>query len=205
MNVPGLWPAEFANDDRHGARRYREHQAHGRSKGLVMRFSNMNGIRWSRGVQALSLALAVTLASAQAYADTAYVAQIPANVVTTMNVVGAHQQVPSYAPGPSARPTSMFTPESGQGAKTSNFASTLQIGSRNSVYTLQAGSGNTARTGVIGNDNNVNVLQAGNNLKSNLVLMNGSNMNVSVIQPKGSAPVNVFIARLPGGGLLIKR
>jgi hypothetical protein len=49
------------------------------------------------------------------------------------------------------------------------------------------------------------VLQAGNNLKSNLVLMNGSNMNVSVIQPKGSAPVNVFIARLPGGGLLIKR
>ncbi len=170
-----------------------------------MRLSRMNGIRWSHTVGALSLALTATICSGEAFAETAYIAQVPANVVTTLEAVGARQQVQSYAPGPSARPQSMFTPESGQGLKTSNFASTLQIGSRNSVYTLQSGSGNTARTGVIGNDNNVNVLQAGNNLKSNVVLMNGTNMNVSVIQPRGSAPVNVFIARLPGGGLLIKR
>jgi hypothetical protein len=30
-------------------------------------------------------------------------------------------------------------------------------------------------------------------------------MNIGVIQPQGSAPVNVLIARLPNGSLLIKR
>jgi hypothetical protein len=48
-------------------------------------------------------------------------------------------------------------------------------------------------------------LQSGNNLKSNIVLLGAVGLNVGVLQPKGSAPVNVLVARLPGGGLLIKR
>jgi hypothetical protein len=172
-----------------------------------MQFSKMNGIQGYGIVRtpALAFLFMAALASGECRAESAYVAQIPGNVVTNMAAPNAVQQAQTYGQAPSARAAAMFTPESGTSGKSSNFASTLEIGSRNSVYTLQSGSNNTSNTGVIGNDNNVTVLQAGNNLKSNVVLMNGSNMNVSVIQPRGSAPVNVFIARLPGGGLLIKR
>jgi hypothetical protein len=87
-----------------------------------------------------------------------------------------------------------------------NYASTLQIGSYNSVVQAQFGAGNVSNVGIIGGHaNNVGVLQAGNNLKSNVGLINTQGLNVGVIQPNGSAPVNVLIARLPGGGLLIKR
>jgi hypothetical protein len=36
-------------------------------------------------------------------------------------------------------------------------------------------------------------------------LINTQGLNVGVIQPNGSAPVNVLIARLPNGALLIAR
>jgi hypothetical protein len=170
-----------------------------------MQFSKVNRVPRALGLQAFALLLTVALSSGECRADTAYVTQIPTNVVTTFDASATRPQAQEFRQAPTARVPAMFTPESGAGTTASNFASTLQIGSRNSVYTLQFGNGNTSRTGVIGNDNNVNVLQSGNNLKANVVLMNGSNMSVSVIQPKGSAPVNVLIARLPGGGLLIKR
>ena len=87
-----------------------------------------------------------------------------------------------------------------------NYASTLEIGSYNKVFQAQNGSGNVSNVGIIkGYANSVGVLQNGNNLKSNVALINTQGLAVGVIQPNGSAPVNVLIARLPGGGLLIKR
>jgi len=86
-----------------------------------------------------------------------------------------------------------------------NSATTLQIGNYNHVLQLQTGSNNISNVGILGSYNNVGLLQAGHSLRSNLLLLNTSGLSVGVIQPNGSAPVNMLIARLPNGGLLIKR
>jgi hypothetical protein len=98
----------------------------------------------------------------------------------------------------------MPPPEAVTSAK-QNLAQTYQIGSYNAAFHLQSGRNNASTIGVIGIENNVAVLQSGNNLRSNVVLLNTVGLNVGVLQPRGSAPVNMLIARLPGGGLLIKR
>lgn len=143
--------------------------------------------------------------------------------VLALPVVGAHAdgsgRGPSVAvpimlggtasPGSWAapRPTALrATPELAAPGSGGNYASTLQIGSRNSVVQAQLGAGNVSNVGIIGGlANNVGVLQAGNRLSSNLALINTHGLSVGVIQPNGSAPVNVLIARLPNGALLIKR
>jgi hypothetical protein len=87
-----------------------------------------------------------------------------------------------------------------------NFASTLQIGNYNKVFQAQIGSGNISNVGILkGNYNKIGVLQAGHSLRSNLLLVNTRGLSIGVIQPNGSAPVNMLVARLPNGGLLIKR
>jgi hypothetical protein len=122
----------------------------------------------------------------------------------------------SYAPTlPTAQtPTSSFGPRSGSTPVTpeaamatgGNVATTLEMGRYNRVFQGQAGSGNVSNVGIIkGSYNNVGVLQAGHSLTSNLLLVNTQGLSVGVIQPNGSAPVNMLIARLPNGGLLIKR
>lgn len=98
------------------------------------------------------------------------------------------------------------TPELAAPASGGNFAGTLEIGNYNKVLQGQLGAGNVSNVGIIkGYANNVGVLQAGSNLRSNLALINTQGLAVGVIQPNGSAPVNVLIARLPNGALLIKR
>ena len=72
------------------------------------------------------------------------------------------------------------------------------------MFQLQSGQNNLSNVGVIGNGNNVSVLQGGHDL-SNLYLVNTGGLSVGVIQPNNSAPVNMLIARLPNGSLLIKR
>jgi len=146
--------------------------------------------------------------SAECKAETAYVAQIPTNVTTTFTFGDGETQLPlerHHATQNYFTTGSINVPEASIAPKSNNLAQALQIGTRNSVYQLQSGSGNISTAGIIGNYGNINVLQAGNNLRSNVVLLNGTGLNVSVLQPSGSAPVNVLIARLPGGGLLIKR
>ncbi|KRR03120.1 hypothetical protein [Bradyrhizobium valentinum] len=97
-------------------------------------------------------------------------------------------------------------PELAAAASGGNYASTLEIGAYNKVFQAQLGADNVSNVGIIkGYANSVGVLQAGNNLKSNVALINTQGLAVGVIQPNGSAPVNVMIARLPNGGLLIKR
>jgi hypothetical protein len=41
--------------------------------------------------------------------------------------------------------------------------------------------------------------------RSNIGLINMQGYSVGVFQPPGAAPVNMLIARLPNGSLLIKR
>jgi hypothetical protein len=98
------------------------------------------------------------------------------------------------------------TPESFVSSAIANTALTLQAGRDNLVTHLQNGRGNYSAVAVVnGHQNNVGVLQDGNGLHSQVMLVGTQGLNVGVIQPRNSAPVNLFVARLPGGGLLIKR
>lgn len=158
-----------------------------------------------RLLAAAAVVLALAAAPDRALADSAYIAQVPTQSVS--NVV--LHAIPKHGNGATAwhssrAPTFVPPPEAIPSAK-QNLAQTYQIGSYNSAFHLQSGSNNSSTVGVIGVENNVAVLQSGNNLKSNIVLLNTIGMNIGVLQPQGSAPVNMLIARLPGGGLLIKR
>lgn len=90
-------------------------------------------------------------------------------------------------------------------ATASNTARTLTIGNFNTVAQLQAGIDNSSRVSVIGgNRNNVGVLQGGND-RSNILMLGTQGVSVGVLQPANSLPVNVLIARLPNGAIVIKR
>ena len=143
--------------------------------------------------------------SAWAQAESAYISQVGAKAGATTSTMAAQplQVVPttSYAPHQTAY---VPTPETAQ-ARSSNIANTLEIGNANNVAQVQAGGRNFSNVGVLGgNDNNVAVLQGGRDF-SNLQLVNTQGLSIAVLQPQGSAPLNMLIARLPNGGLLIKR
>ncbi len=144
-------------------------------------------------------------APAASRAESAYVEQVPSGAITSITL---RDVLPKSGPSggmSSHRPSAAISPETAAAPANYNSAQTLEIGAQNKVYQFQSGTGNVSAAGVIGSYNNLAVLQSGNNLRSNVVLLNTVGMNVGVIQPPGSAPVNVLIARLPGGGLLIKR
>jgi hypothetical protein len=85
-----------------------------------------------------------------------------------------------------------------------NLAQTLEIGNNNEVAQLQAGRNDASSVALLGgNRNNVSVLQGGND-RSNIVALGTQGMNISVLQPANAAPVNLLIARLPNGSILIK-
>jgi hypothetical protein len=145
---------------------------------------------------------------APAQAQTAYIQQVNphATVVTssTSTIAPPLQFVPT---GESAPRSTAFvpTPEAASSTHSNNLAQTLEIGSFNKVFQAQTGGNNYSNVGVIGGkNNNVGVLQGGDDL-SNLALINTQGLSIGVIQPPGSAPINMLIARLPNGGLLIKR
>ena len=141
-----------------------------------------------------------------ASAESAYIAQVPAGSGAAISRVQSGGASFASAPASSARPQPLALLHAAVPVTSgTNIAGTLQVGSFNQVAQLQLGHGNASAVGVVGVHNNVGVLQAGNNLRSNLVLLGTQRLNVGVIQPNGSAPVNMLIARLPNGGLLIKR
>jgi hypothetical protein len=149
--------------------------------------------------------MAISAACTSVQAESAYIAQAKGNAPASMTLAQPPiQMVPtqSYAP----RQTSFVpTPEATSGARSTNFAQTLQMGASNSVLQAQVGGNNYSNVGVLGgNDNNVAVLQGGRDY-SNLQMLNTQGLTVAVIQPPGSTPINMLIARLPNGGLLIKR
>lgn len=162
-------------------------------------------------LSALSALLAfVALCGTQSPAraeDSAYISQINAGagaIIRLSNTVAPllTKFTPSVSTPTSYRPTPQVASSTLRG---NNIAATLEIGSYNQAFTIQAGVNDTSTIGILGNHNTVGVLQAGNNLRSNLVLLNTNGFSVGVIQPNGSAPVNMLIARLPNGALLIKR
>ena len=153
-----------------------------------------------------ALAGALLAVCSPALAETAYIAQVnpkSSNAAPTT----ASQPLQMAPPAPYAsRPTSFVpTPEMAKPANNGNFAQTIQVGNANQVFQSQAGGNNVSNVGVWGGKNNdIGVWQGGGD-RSNLNLINTKGLAVAVIQPPGSAPLNVLIARLPNGGLLIKR
>ena len=151
-------------------------------------------------------AMLVASAGPVAASDSAFISQLPAG--SRVSLVAPPVATASAATPNHLGRTPQFAPSQQTavpvGAGT-NLAATLQVGAHNRVTQMQIGGNNTSAVGVIGYHNNVGVLQAGNNLRSNLVLLGTQGLNVGVIQPNGSAPINMIIARLPNGGLLIKR
>ncbi|PTM41479.1 hypothetical protein [Bosea sp. 124] len=157
-------------------------------------------------VGAVAALMAQGLSFSPAAAESAYVEQSQAGArlpVHALPIANSHSGVvPAGRSGPAIP---RVAPEA-IAAAGRNFAQTVQIGNYNQVAQIQNGANNQSAVGIIaGNANNVGVLQGGNNLRSNLVLLNTQGLSVGVIQPNGSAPVNMLIARLPNGGLLIKR
>jgi hypothetical protein len=138
-------------------------------------------------------------------ADSAYITQANPKAFVAVSST-ASQPVQMQPVGGSAprQGTYVPTPETTR-IRSGNVAETLQIGNYNHVLQAQSGGDNVSNVGVIGGSaNNVAVLQGGKDL-SNLNLINTQGLTVAVIQPQGSAPINMLIARLPNGGLLIKR
>ncbi len=155
---------------------------------------------------ALAMPLLVTALSVPASADGAFIEQAGRGAVSGGHFnYGAPNMQRTAAPMLSRVPA--YTPPPEMSAQHGgNYASTLQIGNYNKVFQAQVGSNNRSNVGIIkGAYNNVGVLQAGHSLRSNLLLLNTTGLSVGVIQPNGSAPINMLIARLPNGGLLIKR
>jgi hypothetical protein len=162
--------------------------------------------RVATGLQAGALALSLLLSGAAAAAETAYINQ--ANTKSfgagsfPISIPSMPIPVTPYGPRSTAY---IPTPETAAPVQAnSNLAQTLQVGNFNKVLQLQSGQNNLSNVDVIGNGNNVGVLQGGHDL-SNIYLVNTSGLSIGVIQPNNSAPVNMLIARLPNGSLLIKR
>lgn len=145
-------------------------------------------------------------ACAPASAQTAYITQVnphSAGFVSASAASSPAQLVPYSQTAP--RETAFVpTPETSPTARNGNIAQTLQIGSYNRVFQSQSGGNNVSNVGVIGGNNNVGVFQGGKD-QSNLGLINTQGLSIGVFQPPGAAPVNMLIARLPNGSLLIKR
>ena len=146
-------------------------------------------------------------AAAPASAQTAYITQVnphTSGFVSASTAAQPIQLVPFSQNAP--RETAFVpTPETSATARNGNIAQTLQIGSFNRVFQSQSGGNNFSNVGVIGgNNNNVGVWQGGKDL-SNLGLINTQGLSIGVFQPPGAAPLNMLIARLPNGSLLIKR
>jgi hypothetical protein len=145
--------------------------------------------------------------AAPAFAQTAYIQQVDprSSFASSTSVTSQALQPVPIAQGAARSTAFVPTPETAAPARNGNLAQTLQIGSFNQVLQAQLGSNNFSNVGIIGgNRNNVGVLQGGQDL-SNLELINTQGLSIGVIQPPGSAPINMLIARLPNGGLLIKR
>jgi hypothetical protein len=159
-----------------------------------------------RSLRAALIATSMLTACPAAFAQTAYITQANprASGFTSTTASQPAQTVPVFQYTPS-QTAFVPTPETAMPARNGNVAQTLQIGSFNNVLQSQSGGNNFSNVGVIGGKNNdVGVWQGGKDL-SNLDLINTQGLSIAVLQPPGAAPVNVLIARLPNGGLLIKR
>jgi hypothetical protein len=139
-------------------------------------------------------------------AESAYIAQV--NTKASASALSNVSQPVPVAPAASYAPRPMSfvpTPETARPARNGNYAQTIQVGNSNAVFQAQTGGNNVSNVGVWGGKNNdVGVFQGGHD-QSNVNLINTQGLSVAVLQPPGAAPMNVLIARLPSGALLIKK
>jgi hypothetical protein len=152
------------------------------------------------------IAASILAACPSAFAQSAYITQVNPRSpgFTSTNLSPPTQTVPVFQYTPS-QTAFIPTPETARPGRNGNFAQTLQVGSFNGVFQSQSGGNNFSNVGVIGGkNNNVGVWQGGGDL-SNLNLINTQGLTIGVFQARGAAPVNMLIARLPNGSLLIKR
>jgi hypothetical protein len=152
------------------------------------------------------IAAFLVTACGPALAESAYIAQVNSKISGPAPSI-VSQPVPVAPSAPCAPRQMSFvpTPETASPARNGNYAQTIQVGSSNAVFQAQTGGNNVSSVGVWGGKNNdVGVFQGGHDL-STVNLINTQGLSVAVLQPPGSAPMNVLIARLPNGGLLIKR
>jgi hypothetical protein len=158
-----------------------------------------------RGI-ALSAVLACALMMrTPAFAETAYIAQVNPKSSSFEPMASQRMQLVAASQGAPRQTSFAPTPEAATPVRNGNFAQTTQVGTANAVFQVQSGGGNVSNVGIWGGKNNdVGVWQGGRDL-SNINLINTQGMAVEVIQPPGSAPLNMLIARLPNGALLIKR
>jgi len=160
-------------------------------------------------VGALASSALGLLTAPTAMAEPAYISQVSGTLRSAENI-GA----PAIRTGASssaarsaaiAHPAAPTAPSAIPGIG-GNTALSIQAGISNTIGQLQLGAHNQSAVAILGGrENNVGVLQAGNGLRSQVALVNTQGLNVGVLQPNNSTPVNVVIARLPNGGLLIKR
>lgn len=149
------------------------------------------------------------LTSAASAQDSAYISQVTGKVgATGPTMISQPTQVVPI--GNYAQRQSAFapTPETTRHTlSNTNVANTLQVGNSNNVTQLQFNGNNYSNANTLGTDNNVSVLQGGKDY-SNVAVINAQGtqgMSVAVIQPPGSAPVNMLIAKLPSGAIVIKK
>ena len=151
-------------------------------------------------------AVVLMAACSPALAENAYITQVTSKSSGSAPMAAAQpiQTVP--AAQSTAHPASFVpTPEMAAPARNGNFAQTIQVGNSNLVFQSQSGGNNVSNVGIWGGKNNdVGVWQGGGD-RSNVNLINMQGYAVAVIQPPGAPPLNMLIARLPNGGLLIKR
>jgi hypothetical protein len=149
--------------------------------------------------------MALAISSAAHAAESVYIQQaVPG---TTMK-----QTIPDSSIGQSAVSSNTqfpFTPPPEQtvphGATAANFAQSITVGNFNTITQVQSGRNDLSSVAVLGgNGNNVGVSQNGNNLAASLALLGTQAMNIALVQGPNSPPVNVLIARLPNGSILIK-
>ena len=159
------------------------------------------------GASLHSLIAAILVSSSgPALAESAYIAQVSSKISgPTPSMVSQPIPLSPAAPYAARQMSFVPTPEMAAPVRSGNYAQTIQVGNSNAVYQAQVGGNNVSNVGVWGGKNNdVGVFQGGRDL-SNVNLINTQGLSVAVLQPPGSAPMNVLIARLPNGGLLIKR
>jgi hypothetical protein len=161
-------------------------------------------LKHARLLRAVSATVLMAVCS-PVFAETAYIAQVVKSSSTSP--IAAAQPIQMVPTAQSAARSMSFvpTPEMAAPARNGNFAQTVQVGNSNQVFQAQAGGNNLSNVGVWGGKNNdVGVFQGGGD-RSNVNLINTQGLAVAVIQPPGAPPLNMLIARLPNGGLLIKR
>lgn len=140
-----------------------------------------------------------------ASADSAYIPQIPVGTAPVLSYETAVVDNLSTLPiqrGRIAPNLEYALPHTRSG----NLAQSITIGAYNQILQIQTGFNDASSASIVGGiHDGVAVLQAGSNLRSNIGLIGLENTDIGVLQGNGAPPLNLLMARLPNGRLLIVR